>query len=178
MKPPVDKGKTKVIETEVPVQTPVPLIATAPVVEILSPANHLETDQRQVTLDGFALGGTLLGATLEVNGVESPLTLTDGRFSAQVPIAGAVTRLRVYVEALDAEGHPVVGRSQPVLVYANANPSTGALVGRVTDAASGLPVPGVSAYLPAFGLSALSDRNGVWRLDRVPPGLVTLELVP
>jgi hypothetical protein len=174
----VKPGETEVIEIAVGIPPPLPVIATAPVVEILSPANGLETDQPTVSVQGFVLGGTVLGATLEVNGSESPLTITDGRFSTTVPVGGNLTQLRVYVEALDGESQPVVGRSRLVLVYPTDSPSTGALVGQVTDQVTGLPVPGVTAIAAELGISALSDRNGVWRLDRVPPGQVTLELVP
>jgi hypothetical protein len=172
-------GDNTIVET--PVQTPetqAPAEGTAPIVAIVGPADGLETDLGQVTLRGFVIGGTLLSAVLERNDVESPLTVVDGEFETTVSVGEGVTRLRVVVESLDGEGNPVIGRSDEVKVFKTDNPTTGTLSGRVLDAATGLPIPGASVFARDIGLSALTDRNGVWQLTRVPPGDVYLEVVP
>ncbi|MBK1631037.1 hypothetical protein CKO31_09845 [Thiohalocapsa halophila] len=175
----ITPGDTTIVDT--PVQTPeteAPAEGTAPVVAIVGPADGLETDLDQVTLRGFVIGGTLLSAVLERNDVESPLTVLDGEFETTVSIGEGVTRLRVVVESLDGEGNPVIGRSDEVKVFKTDNPTTGALTGRVLDEATGLPIPGASVFARDYGISALTDRNGVWQLTRVPPGDVYLEVVP
>ena len=51
---------------------------------------------------------------------------------------------------------------------------TGRVVGRVTDAATGQPIPGVQVRLREMGRSELSHGDGSFHFERVPAGTFTL----
>ncbi|MDZ7346098.1 MAG: TonB-dependent receptor, partial [candidate division KSB1 bacterium] len=52
--------------------------------------------------------------------------------------------------------------------------STGKIVGKVTDADTGEPLPGVNVVIEGTTLGAATDLNGEFFILRVPPGTVTV----
>ena len=46
----------------------------------------------------------------------------------------------------------------------------GTLTGVVTDAETGLPVMGAGVVIPALGIGAVSQRDGTYEIENVPPG--------
>ena len=46
----------------------------------------------------------------------------------------------------------------------------GTLAGVVTDAETGLPVMGAGVVIPALGIGAVSQRDGTYEIQDVPPG--------
>lgn len=55
-----------------------------------------------------------------------------------------------------------------------AQPQTGTITGRVTDAASQQPVVGVQVFIPASGQSATSDASGRYTITAAPAGAQTV----
>jgi len=53
---------------------------------------------------------------------------------------------------------------------------SGDLVGRVTDATTGRPLPNATVRIPALGRSAVADRSGGYRFDNVPAGTYAVEV--
>ncbi|HEU4484304.1 MAG TPA: TonB-dependent receptor [Povalibacter sp.] len=52
----------------------------------------------------------------------------------------------------------------------------GDLVGRVTDASTGRPLPNATVRIPELGRSAVSDRSGAYRLSNLPAGTHGIEV--
>ena len=47
---------------------------------------------------------------------------------------------------------------------------TGTVAGVVTDAETGMPVVGAGVVIPALGIGAVTDREGRYAIEAVPPG--------
>src|SRR5688572_13606702 len=56
----------------------------------------------------------------------------------------------------------------------DAQQQAGRITGRVTDAASNRPLPGVQVFIPATGIGNITDQDGRYLLQNVPPGQVTV----
>jgi hypothetical protein len=52
--------------------------------------------------------------------------------------------------------------------------NTGTVEGRVTDARTGRPLPGVTVRVKTLDIDAVTDRDGLYRLPRVPTGAYEL----
>jgi len=53
--------------------------------------------------------------------------------------------------------------------------TVGTISGKVTDAATGQPLPGVNVYLPQLQIGAITDEEGEFIIDNVPVGLHIIE---
>lgn len=140
--------------------------------------DRLDTDAAGVEVKGFVLGGAITSASLLVNGTEQGIGVLDGDFSATLALRPGLTRIQARIEALDPHGNPVSAVSALVQIIQGAGDGTGAIAGRLTDEATGYPIPGAEVRIPALGLSRFTDRFGVWEIGDLPAGDLEIEVVP
>ena len=64
----------------------------------------------------------------------------------------------------------LVGSLLPLVAYAQ----TGVVTGTVRDAGTNQPIVGVAVAVTGTSLGALTNDRGLYRIERVRPGLVTI----
>ncbi len=63
-----------------------------------------------------------------------------------------------------------------LLIAAPVSAQTGTLVGRVTDAATGEPLPGATVSVVSMTIGAATETNGRYRIEQVPAGERTIRV--
>lgn len=58
--------------------------------------------------------------------------------------------------------------------YMNLN-RRGTITGRVVDAETDAPLPGVNVFIPNTQIGAATDLYGIYRISNVPPGVYSLK---
>ena len=136
---------------------------------------HITLELSEVTLDR-ALKSIIEQADLEITYSSRVLPL-DRRVSLHaagatvgVAMARVLAGLPVDVSVTAAGGLAILRRR----VTAGALVDTGAVVGQVTDSASGSPIVGATVVVERTRQSGVTDAAGRYRITRIPAGTYTL----
>lgn len=95
----------------------------------------------------------------------------------RVTVRGAdLTVQDVLAEALQGTDiEPVVTGAGSLRLVRSRKQQTGRILGAVTDATTGRPIPGVQIVVSGTRHSAIADENGRYVIANVPPGTYTVE---
>jgi len=97
--------------------------------------------------------------------------------SKRVTVRGAdLTVQHVLAEVLEGTDiEPVVTESGSVRLVRSRRQQAGRILGTVTDATTGQPIPGVQIVVSGTRFSGIADANGRYVVADVPPGTYTVE---
>ncbi len=88
-----------------------------------------------------------------------------------------LTVQRVLADVLEGtDVEPVVTESGSVRLVRSPRAQAGRILGTVTDATTGRPIPGAQIVVSGTRFSAIADANGRYLVSNVPPGTYTVEV--
>jgi iron complex outermembrane receptor protein len=64
----------------------------------------------------------------------------------------------------------------PAATKATRSPGGGTLSGKVIEKENGTPLPGASVYIPDLRVGAITDQNGLYKLNNLPTGTYLVEI--
>lgn len=163
--------------------------ATGPSGDIRSVSQ--ETDARDRTVS-VSLKDVTVGSALKAVADQAKLNLTYSRKLVPVdkkistfkvtsmPVAAALNKIlgdTDLIALVNANGHAIITKKEAggsVEKQDTAKVSGGVIVGKVTDSATKNGIPGITVTVVGFGVSRVTNENGVFELPNIIPGKHTV----
>ncbi len=152
----------------------------APLVEIVNPVDGLKTVFDELAIVGVVSDPRVSRVALEVNGNIRNVDVNDRKFTATVPIQIGLNHIKAMATVVE-NGESLTGRSESVNIRrlsTEETPATGMISGILKDKTTGNPASGIRVELVGTDKFAISDPLGTWQIADVPPGLVTIQILP
>jgi hypothetical protein len=152
--------------------------AQAPRVRLVAPVDGLQTANTSISFFGTVSDPSITTARINVNGIESSVSVIGGRFSGTAELNAGINSISASasktVESATLSGNSGVSYVERI----DTPPVKSALSGIVVDENTGYPVANVRVMIQGTGLYAYTDSMGVWFIEDVPNGSYDVEIVP